>query len=78
MFLAGYLLWPCCLPLCALLFVLAVLGVRDILFAIDFRSWTRATRGVALLLAPVAVSVVCLLSSVIAVLQILQDLSVSP
>jgi len=78
MFLAGYFLWPCCLPFCALLFVLAVLGVRDILFAIDFRSWTRATRGVALLVTPLTVSIVCLLSWALAILQLLQDLSVSP
>jgi len=78
MFLAGYFLWPCFLPFCFLLFALAVLGVRDILFAIDLRSWTRAIRGVALLVAPLAVSLVCLLSSVIAVLQLLQDMSVSP
>jgi hypothetical protein len=78
MFLAGRLFWPCSLPFWALLFALAVLGVRDILFAIDLRSWTRAIRGVALLLAPLAVSLVCLLSSALAVLQLLQDMSVSP
>jgi len=78
MFLAGRLFWPCSLPFWVLLFVLAVLGVRDILFAIDLRSWTRATRGVALLVAPLTVSIVCLLSWALAVLQLLQDLSVSP
>jgi len=78
MFLAGYFLWPCSLPFWALLFALAVLGVRDILFGIDFRSWTRATRGVALLAAPLAVSLVCLVGLVLAVLHTLQDMSVSP
>jgi len=78
MFLAGRLFWPCFLPFWALLFVLAVLGVRDILFAIDLRSWTRATRGVALLVAPLGVSIVCFLGWVLAMLQLLHDLSLSP
>lgn len=77
MFLAGRFLWPCLLPFLALLFALAVLGVRDILFAIDFRSWRRATRGLVLLVAPVAVSLTCLLVWATAVLQVLQDISES-
>ena len=61
MFLVGYFIWPCLLPFLALLLVLAVLGVRDILFAIDLRSRRRATRGLVLLTAPAVLSLVCLL-----------------
>jgi len=78
MFLAGYFLWPCALPVVALLFVLAVLGVRDILFAIDPRSTRRAIRGFAFLAAPVVVSCLCLLTWAASFLLVLQDLWFSP
>lgn len=71
MFLVGYLIWPCLLPFLGLLLVLAVLGVRDILFAIDLRSRRRATRGLVLLAAPVVVLLVCLLVWGTAALQVL-------
>lgn len=72
MFLVGYFIWPCFLPFLALLLVLAILGVRDVLFAIDLRSWRRATRGLALLAAPVVVSFVCLAVWCAAALQVCQ------
>jgi hypothetical protein len=78
MFLAGYFLWPCALPVVALLFALAVLGVRDILFAIDLRSSRRAIRGIAFLAAPLVVSCLCFLVEAAALLQTLEDLRWSP
>lgn len=78
MFLAGYFVWPCFLPFLALLLALAVLGVRDILFAIDLRSWTRAARGLLLLAAPLTASLVCVLVWGASVLQLLELMSVSP
>ena len=74
MFLAGYFLWPCLLPVFALLLVLAVLGVRDILYAIDLGSSRRATRGMAFLAAPVAVSCLCNLIWVASFLLVWQAL----
>ena len=78
MFLVGHFIWPCLLPIVALLVALAVPGVRDILFAIDSRSRRKAARGVALLAAPIIALLVCLLVWAASVLQLFQLLSEAP
>jgi hypothetical protein len=54
------LLWPFLLILAVALCTPIVLGVRDVLFAIDTRHWLRAVRGVALVAMPgVVITIVC-------------------
>jgi len=52
-------------PIFALLVAMAAFGLRDLLFAIELRSWTRAARAILLLSAPVVVSAMCLMSLVL-------------
>jgi hypothetical protein len=54
----GFLIFP----FLALLVALAALGLRDIVFGIDVRSWIRVMRGLAFLAAPVAMALLCLLA----------------
>jgi len=60
LFVLCQLLWPFLLILAVALCTPIVLGVRDILFAIDTKQWPRAARGIALAALPgVLVAVAC-------------------
>ncbi len=71
MFPIGYFIWPRLLPLLALLVALAILGTRDILFALDLRSSRRAIRGLALLALPIVAAAVFVLVLAGAVLKLI-------
>jgi hypothetical protein len=48
-------------PIVALLVAMGAFGLRDLFFAIELRSSTRAARGILLLAAPVLLSLMCLM-----------------